>query len=306
MLERVREEMRPREIEVFAPDGRRLFGRLAGPSEGDVVVFHTGTPGTRYLYEGYLGVGERLGFRHLCISRPGYGGSDRQPGRRIAACAADVALFADELSLDSFYVVGHSGGGGHALACAALLPDRVRSAAVLSALAPRSADGLDWEADFCKANIEEFGAVEKGDAELRRLLAEMIFEMGKVETVGQLRAQIEVDDDMFSDADRAVLVGALLDHEFWCRVQIGSEGTDGWFDDDKALGGSWGFDLSTIDVPTVVWQGEEDKIVPLAHGEWLACAVPNARFKPLSGEGHISYFEQRYGDILEELVAIAR
>lgn len=79
--------------------------------------------------------------RLISFDRPGYGGSERLPGRRVADVAADVAAIADAMGLDTFAVVGRSGGGPHSLACAALLPDRVTRVAVLVGLAPRDAQG---------------------------------------------------------------------------------------------------------------------------------------------------------------------
>src|ERR1044072_2802655 len=130
-------------FEVRTSDGRRLSAEGAGPEDGDVALMHSGPPGTRHLYEGQLEDGAERGLRHVCYSRPGYAGSDRQAGRSIADCAKDTAAVVDALGVESFYVAGHSGGGAHALACAALLPQQVLSVACLSSFAPRGAEGLD-------------------------------------------------------------------------------------------------------------------------------------------------------------------
>jgi pimeloyl-ACP methyl ester carboxylesterase len=186
-----------------------------------------------------------------------------------------------------------------------LLPDRVRSVAVLSTFAPRNAEGLDWEANFCEWNLEEFKALREGDLALRRFLANAAAGMRKVATKDQLRVEFE-SDDMFCEADRAALAGPMLDYEFRCRAHIAQEVTDGWFDDDKAVYGDWGFDPRGIKVPVTIWFGKDDTIVPLAHGEWFERNLPSARSHFLKGEGHVSYFEQHYGEILEELRAMAR
>ncbi|HEY2794213.1 MAG TPA: alpha/beta hydrolase, partial [Micromonosporaceae bacterium] len=101
------------------------------------------------------------GFRWFGYDRPGYGGSTRVPDRSIGSAAADVAAVANALGIERFAVFGHSGGGAHALACAALLPSRVTAAVGVSGLAPWGADGLDW-----------FGGMSSGsEATLRAAVA---------------------------------------------------------------------------------------------------------------------------------------
>ena len=106
------------------------------------MIFHTGTPSAGILFEPMVAAGAARGIRHVAYSRPGYAHSDRRPGRTVADCAADVRAIADQLGIGRFYTVGWSGGGPHALACAALLGDRVIAAATLAGVAPRDAEGL--------------------------------------------------------------------------------------------------------------------------------------------------------------------
>jgi len=140
-------------VDVLTPDGRRLAVEVAGPQDGEVVVFHTGTPSAGSLFAPLLEAGAERGLRHVSYSRPGYGDSDRQPGRTIADCTHDVAAIADALGVERFYTTGHSGGGPHALACAALLPDRVNSATTTAGVAPFDAEGLDWLAGMGQENL---------------------------------------------------------------------------------------------------------------------------------------------------------
>ena len=90
------------------------------------VVWHHGTPNVGTPPEPLLPASAERGIRWVSYDRPGYGGSTPHPGRDIASAAADVEAIADALGIDRFAVLGHSGGGPHALACAALLGDRVR------------------------------------------------------------------------------------------------------------------------------------------------------------------------------------
>jgi len=134
------------ELEVRTGDGRRVLAEVAGPEDGGLVVFHHGTPSTRHAFAGQLRECAERGLRHVCYSRPGYEGSERVVGRSFADCAADVAAVADALGAEAFHNVGYSGGGPHALACAALLPGRVLSTTTFGSVAPHDAEGLDWMA----------------------------------------------------------------------------------------------------------------------------------------------------------------
>lgn len=286
-------------LEVVTADGRKLAVEIAGPEDGEVVLFHTGTPSAGSLFEPLLEAGAERGLRHVSYSRPGYGDSDRQPGRTIADCARDVAAIADALGVERFYTTGHSGGGPHALACAALLPDRVNSAATTAGVAPFDAEGLDWLAGMGQENLDEFAAQQAGDSELQAFLETSAEEFGSL-TGDQVLAAL---GDLISDADRAVLTGAFAEHEAAALREALRNGIWGWFDDDKAFFADWGFDLGEIETPVTIWQGEEDRMVPFAHGKWLAAHVSGAKARLLPGEGHLSLEVGSYGDVLDDLIA---
>src|SRR5690348_5574117 len=140
------------------PDGRTLRVHEAGAAEGPVVLVHQGTPMSGRLYEPHMRDAEKRGIRLLAYDRPGYGGSSPAPDRSVADAAADSAALADALGIERFAVWGISGGGPHALACAAQLPDRVVATASLASVAPIDAEGLDWLAGMGEMNLEEFAA----------------------------------------------------------------------------------------------------------------------------------------------------
>jgi pimeloyl-ACP methyl ester carboxylesterase len=148
----------------------RLDVELGGPDDGQVVVFHTGTPSAGTLFASMIDAGSERGLRHVVYSRPGYGTSQRAAGRSVGDCALDVAAIADALGIERFFTVGWSGGGPHALACAALLPERVIAAATIASVAPRSAEGLDWLAGMGQENLDEFAAAEAGEEQLLAFL----------------------------------------------------------------------------------------------------------------------------------------
>jgi pimeloyl-ACP methyl ester carboxylesterase len=287
--------------ELRAPDGRRVVFHVAGPKEGDLVFLHTGTPGTPHIYVGMIRECVARGLRIACIARPGYGGSDRVRGRLYADGPADTAIVADRLGADTFFAIGHSGGGGPALADAALLPDRVRAAAVSSTLAPQPAMGPSWREGLEIANGEELEAMEAGEEALRAHLEERAVNMRQLKT-GE---EITTDPDFgrfYAPVDRECFEGEFLDYVVRSYSLMVSHGVDGWIDDDFAFFGDWGFDPSEIAVPVTIWQGGQDRIVPVAHAEWLAANIPGARFSLEPDQGHTSMLCNCFGKMLDGLI----
>jgi pimeloyl-ACP methyl ester carboxylesterase len=141
---------------VTAADGRGIAVEESGEPAGQPVFLLHGTPGSRIGPIPRPMVLYQLGIRLITFDRPGYGLSDRSFGRTVADIAADVCEIADFLGLDDFAVLGRSGGGPHALACAALLPQRARRVAAMVALAPAQAEGLDWFEGMAASNIRQY------------------------------------------------------------------------------------------------------------------------------------------------------
>jgi pimeloyl-ACP methyl ester carboxylesterase len=280
-------------------DGRVLELAWAGPPARSALLVVLGTPSAGLLFGPHVAVAAARGLRTVTMTRPGYAGSTRLPGRSVADCAADVAAVTSALGLERLHVVGWSGGGPHALACAALLPGLVASAATIGGVAPWGADGLDWLAGMGPENVEEFGAALAGAEALRPYLETQQAVLAAV-TGDQLA---EAFGGLIGDVDRACLSGPLAG---WLAATVRramSTGIDGWLDDDLAFTRPWGFDLSAVDVPVTVWQGADDRMVPSAHGAWLARNVPGAREELLEGEGHLSLAVTRFADVVDLLLA---
>jgi pimeloyl-ACP methyl ester carboxylesterase len=288
-------------LAVTAPHGGSLEVVLAGPPDGTALIFHHGTPGIAGTWPPFADLGAERGIRHVSYSRPGYGASDRHAGRTVADCAADVAAIADAVDAERFLTAGASGGGPHALATAALLGDRVLAAATIAAVAPTDGDGLDWAAGMGEENVEEFAAARAGEAQLRAFIEAQAGGWRSV-TGEQMRAAF---GDLAGEADRRALTGAYADYSAE-RLKRSIERLDGWFDDDVAILGPWGFDLAAIDVPLTIWQGDDDRFVPFAHGEWLAARLPRADARLLAGEGHLSLAVGAYDRVLDVLLAQAK
>jgi pimeloyl-ACP methyl ester carboxylesterase len=284
---------------VTTPDGRELRICEAGAADGLAVVVHNGTPMSRLLFRPHVEDADKRGVRLIGYDRPGYGGSTPQPGRTVADAAHDVEAIADALGIDHLATWGISGGGPHALACAALLPERVVAAASLAGVAPYPAEGLDWLAGMGEANVIEFGLALEGRDALepfhRQELAGML-EAGPEGLTEAMRT-------LLSPVDEAVLTGETADYLFEA-TRVGSEARlDGWLDDDIAFTKPWGFELETIDVPVLLWQGREDRFVPFAHGEWLARHIPTVDARLSSDDGHVTLLARRVPQVHEWLIA---
>ena len=282
-------------------DGRFLEVEVSGPDGAIPLVVHHGTPGERSQYPPFAEAAAARGLRYVSYSRPGYGGSSRQPGRAVADCVADTAAVLARLGADRCYTVGASGGGPHALACAALLADRVLACATVAGVGPFGAEGLDFLEGMGRENREEFGAALAGPAELQAYLEQEAQGFAGV-TGEQVAAAL---GDLVSAVDVAALTGDFASYVAASFRQALANGIWGWFDDDLAFTRAWGFDLDRISVPVVVWQGGQDRMVPFAHGRWLAAHLSAARAKLLPEEGHLSIAVDKFGEVIGELVTSA-
>lgn len=245
------------------------------------VIVHHGTPSTGRLYAAW----EHDGIELVGFDRSGYGAAPRRHGRSVADVVDEVVALADARGIDRFATWGISGGGPHALACAALLPDRVIAAAAIGSPAPRDAEGLDWYAGFGEGNVVEFTAAEHGETVLRPLLEQE--EMAR--DAGGPTAFRDGLATLLSEADAAVLEGPLLDYLWAMFTEKGS--VHGWIDDDLAFLRPWGFELGSIHVPVLIRHGEQDRFVPAAHARWLAAQIPGAEAHITAEDGHLTLYE---------------
>lgn len=286
---------------VATSDGRTLDVFAADPDGPVPLLFHNGTPSTGQLYAPFVEETARRGLRMVSFSRAGYGASSRNPGRTVGDVVRDVAAVLDHLGADRFYTLGWSGGGPHALACAALLPTRLFGAATVGGIAPYGADGLDWMAGMGQENIAGFSAAMAGESTLRTLLEGLAPSFANV-TSDQVAARL---GNLVSDVDRSAISGEAatwLAEGFRDSIRAG---LGGWEDDQLAFVKPWGFDVNTINVPVAIWQGLQDRFTPYAHGEWLASHIPTARPHLLADQGHLSLGVDSFGLILDDLLQMS-
>lgn len=287
------------ELDVTLPDGRKLHVHDEGDPDGFAVVFHHGTPACGRLHPQHIEDARAKGIRLIGFDRAGYGRSDANFGRSFGDVAADVAGMLDALGADRFATWGHSGGGPHALACAALLPDRCTAAATLASVGPYGADGLDFLEGMGELNVEEFGVLLTGgdglEDQIRQTQVEM-FSGGP----DQLRQGMLT---VLSPLDQQVMTDEFAEWGFKVMSEGAATRVEGWRDDDLAVVKPWGFDLADIRIPVLLLQGTDDLMVPPAHGRWLAERIPGVEAEISETEGHLTLLANRVPYVHDWLLA---
>ena len=265
----------------------------AGPSDAPITaMWHHGTPNIGEPPAPLLEASAARGIRWLGFDRPGYAGSTATEGRNIASAAYRAARVADASGTESFVAVGHSGGGPHALACSALLGERVSAVVAISALSPYTPGDDSWFDGMHEGGEAELRAAIEGPSRLATVLA-----------------AAEFDPQMFTAADYK-----LLDGEWSWFNRIAAEGValglDGSVADNVAYVNDWGFTLDAVTAPILLVHGGEDRIVPIAQARHNAAALGRAGeagvdLWELPGDGHLSVLREA-SRILDWIVEHAR
>jgi pimeloyl-ACP methyl ester carboxylesterase len=261
-------------------DGRTLAWRWWGDPGATPILRLQGTPGSRLYRNPDPEMQRNLGVRHLLADRPGYGGSTRLPGRGVADIADDLAALLDFHKLDRVPVMGTSGGGPHALAMAAMHPERVSAVSVIVGASPLDAHEAS---QLVGVNAMGYAAAEKGGwDDVHQLL------------VGVRERLLGADGmaGVLSDAppeDRAV-----MENPAWqriSRVNIAEslrQGAEGWADESMALHRDWDFDLEAIRAKVTWWHGDNDKNAPLSAARRAIARLRKVELRVWQGEGHFA------------------
>ena len=280
------------------PDSRVIETWISGPEDATPLVFHHGTPGSAKPPRALERAVHAHGLRFVGFSRPGYATSTRRAGRRVVDVVGDTQAVLASIGADRAYVGGASGGGPHALACAARLPQTIATL-LIAGVGPATSLDLDFYAGMGQDNLDEFAAAFGGESDLRPYL--------DAQRLGLLSATVEgVIESMATllpPVDRAVLTdefGEDMAASFGDALRVS---VDGWLDDDLAFVTDWGFALDEIKTPVQLWQGDQDLMVPFAHGQWLATQIPGVTAHLQPNEGHLSIEVGAVDRMLDGLLA---
>ena len=281
---------------VSVGDGRVLEVLTSGPRDGVPLLFHHGTPMAAAEFVPLRDLAAAQGLRTVLYSRPGYAQSMRHADRTVADVVSDVVAVLDALGAQTFFSLGWSMGGPHALACAALLPERCAAVATIASIAPHEAEGLDWMAGMMEMNVEEYSLALQGGTAVVPLLEKWRPDLAELQPANVAKALAARPD-----VDGQILAG-VRDFVATSLRRSVSTGILGWLDDDLACLRPWGFDFAAITAPVSLWHGEKDVHAPYAHSVWLASRMPRARLRSLPEENHNSIvvlaLQQIVGDLI--------
>jgi pimeloyl-ACP methyl ester carboxylesterase len=282
---------------IESPDGRMLEVGTVGDPGNPTVFFHHGTPGSASLVRTIEEIATKGELFLVTMSRAGYGTSTRQEGRNVAAAVPDTRTVLDALGVDRYAVVGWSGGGPHALACAALDAPRCIAAWSLAGVAPFTGD-FDWTDGMGPENIEEMELAVKGGPEYE----------AHTEMIGTALGDMTADNviDLFggllSDPDKETLAPLAARELFADSFRHGFvNGWRGFYDDDRAMMSDWGFEPVVITIPVSVWFGDRDLMVPPTHAAWLLRTITNSKGHHYPGEGHFSIITNHFDELAADI-----
>lgn len=280
---------------VDLSDKRRLaYAEFGEPTGAPVFLFH-GLPGSRLVWGLLPGDPIPPGLRIIAPDRPGYGRSDPKAGRTLLDWADDVTELANALEIEKFAIVGVSGGGPGALACAWKIPDRLTSVGVVSCAAPPDAPG-----------------VLDGMSKTNRFFMKLAWLMPRLSTLNVrfLASVIRRNPARYIDAmkykvhdvDKAILarpeIREMLATDFAEALRCGAQGMIA--DMSSNHGRPWGFPLDRIRVKIRFWFCELDRSVPPAMGRYLSNTVPESEATFVSGAGHL-WILGRLNEVLSEV-----
>lgn len=280
------------------PDGRTLGYAEYGDPHGTPVFFIHGSPGSR-LFRPPDDVTKRLRVRLICAERPGYGDSTFQPNRRILDWSHDIVSLADALKLDSFAVVGHSGGGPHTLACAYALPQRVKAAAVIAGAGPVDAPGATDDMTPLNRFAFKFGQYlpwSVGYEITRRVFRVAAADPSKA---------INRDKETRPVVDNAIFdIPEIRELCIQSDIEAYRHGLLAFAWDVRLITRPWGFPLDGIKVPVQLWHGTVDNSTTVAMAHHMANKIPNCKFTLCEGEGHMLLIP-RWEEILKTLIGMS-
>jgi pimeloyl-ACP methyl ester carboxylesterase len=284
--------------QIKLPDGRNFEYEDNGVKSDQAILFLHGTPGSDKVWSQFLlQVPDCLA---IASNRAGYGKSDRHPGRTVADDLVDQQALLDHFQIKEFVSIGWSGGGPHSINMTC--DPRNKGAITMAGVAEWGHSDLDFLADMGPENEEEFGEALKGEAAIQLWMSKNAPAFKNI-TGPEVIAAF---GGLIGDVDKAALTSDVAEGMAASFRHALSDGFDGWADDDLAFVQKFGFDLAAINKPVLIWQGDDDFMVPKAHGEWLAKHIPTATLNFVSGQGHISLGTTYIPEIIAQAMALLK
>ena len=276
-------------------DGRKLAFAEYGSGNGIPVFHFNGSGGSRLERPADLKILTDLGIRYISVDRPGHGNSSPKHDRELLEWPQDVACIADYLDIDKFHVLGWSGGGPHALACAYVMPQRVISGAIVSGLGPADRpDPYKGYRGFLKLLMILGRKYPKLVYVFRRLIAKKI-NKGSSKLGDQfIKSLPKVDQVPFENVSVKEMLIADITEGY-------KQGGDGPARDDVVINSPWRFDIRDIRTRFDIWQGDCDVNVPVNQGEYQDSLLPNSKLHILKNKGHMLLLDE-WENILSMLI----
>jgi pimeloyl-ACP methyl ester carboxylesterase len=279
-------------------DGRSLDYITNDSDSKSAILFHHGTPSDCTLWQKWFK--EITGVKAIAASRPGYGLSDRRRGRTVAADIDDQTQLLDFFGIEKFISIGWSGGGPHAIN---MSRDRRSVGAItLAGVGEWGNSDLDFLQGMGPENHEEFGAALVGEASIEEWMIKNTPAFKNV-TGADL---ITSFGGLIGEADKKALTPEVAEQDAASFRRSLSVSYYGWLDDDLAFVQPFGFKLAKINKPILVWQGDDDFMVPKSHSEWLAKHIPTAKLNFVPGHGHISLGESYRSEIINQALTLLK
>jgi pimeloyl-ACP methyl ester carboxylesterase len=280
-------------------DDRLIACDVSGELHGHPLIYFHGAPSARIEPELFSlpELASELGICLISPDRPGLGCSDYQRNRTISDWPDDVSQIADFFGFQTFSVIGYSGGGPYALACAQQIPGRLESVLLVSSTGPHEfpelTEGINENSyKFMRLSIERPIASRfmiRGMAIMAKRFPSKIAE--------QAIASLPSPDAAFMQEPGKAEVFARLVAEAGRRNGRGPQ------HDTALMVRPWGIDLDAITMPVRLWHGSQDCNAPIAMGQHLAAALSGSSLRECPHEGHLSLFGTRTLEILAEVTS---
>ena len=276
-------------------DGREFEYFDNGVKSDKAILFLHGTPGDATAWTKWLK--EITSVTAIATSRPGYGLSTRNRGRTVASDLENQSQVLNHLGITSFVAIGWSGGGPHSLNMTR--DSRCVAAFTLAGVGEYGREDLDFLAGMGPENHDEFGEALRGEASITAWMERNA--PGFRDVTGE--QMIEAFGGLIGDADKRALTPQVADESAATMRRALAQSFTGWIDDDLAFVQDFGFDIHDIDKPVVIWQGDDDFMVPKAHSNWLASHIPGSQLRFVPGHGHISLGEEFRPNIIADALS---